>query len=344
MDGSSDEDPDLAEAGAPAATPTATPAASAAGAALPPTAAVVVGTSAAAPAPPPPPPPPLAPAPAPAPAGPAAAPRPPRNEQPLQDLTAPCWAGLDDLDLLAEFKSDCPTLRVVPKAARAVAADVTEELCKALLRAGDGTLEERRAWKLLLLRERLLFLAPLRLTSGRRRNTEERLDLGRLVRSRASALLRGEWEDLLADARATSSSLTRSRTRSGPGKQDESYLADAVVRKVLADEHSRAAALLASPGLAPLTEETAAKLQQLLQPSTAPALAHTERPTEAPPAPFSRKTAKQALRSSPKGSGAAVGGGRFEHWRVVLASPTALAAYHEVLFRVATGRVPEDAA
>ena len=109
---------------------------------------------------------------------------------------------------------------------------------------------------------------------------------------------------MLADARATSTSLTRSRARGGIGKRDESYLADAVVRKVLADEHSRAAALLTSPGLAPLTGETAEKLQSLLQPSEAPALAPTERPAETPAAPFSRKTAKQALRSSPKGDGA----------------------------------------
>ena len=106
--------------------------------------------------------------------------------------------------------------------------------------------------------------------------------------------------------------------------RDESYLADAVVRKVLANEYSRAAALLASPGLAPLTAETAGKLQTLLQPRPTPALEHAERATETPETSFSRKVTKQALRSSPKGSGAAVGGGRFEHWRVVLASPSAL--------------------
>ena len=40
----------------------------------------------------------------------------------------------------------------------------------------------------------------------------------------------------------------------------------------------------------------------------------------------------------------ALGGGRWEHWRVVLASPTALTALHEVLLRVADGNLPESAA
>ena len=50
----------------------------------------------------------------------------------------------------------------------------------------------------------------------------------------------------------------------------------------------------------------------------------------AAPPPFSKKAMKQALRNSPKGSGAAVGGARWEHWCVVLASTDALTALHEV--------------
>ena len=73
--------------------------------------------------------------------------------------------------------------------------------------------------------------------------------------------------------------------------------------------------------------------------------AHPEnRRTHRGTALFSRKDSKQALRSSPKGSGAAVGGGRFEHWRVVLASGIAQAACGETLLRVVSGRVPENAA
>ena len=70
-------------------------------------------------------------------------------------------------------------------------------------------------------------------------------------------------------------------------------------------------------------------------------------PAGAPPAgppPLSYRALKKALKGSPRGSGAAAGGGRFEHWRVVLAEPAALAAFCEVCDRVAEGRVPESAA
>ena len=282
-------------------------------------------------------------APAPAPRAPpaAAAPAP----RPLRDASADCWALLDAVDLLEEFKQDCPTLRYVPAGARTAAADATEELCGAVLRAPERSLAELRAWKLLLLRERLLFFAPLRLGGRRGRREEERLDLGRLVRERVGALQRGDWAHLLAEARASATGLAKSRARAGAGEKDESYLADEVCRKALAAEYSRAVALLASPGLAPLTEETAQKLGDLLHPPDRPREALATRPRfGAAPALWSRKETKRALRSTPKGGGAAVGGGRWEHWRVVLAAPAALAALHEVLQRLATGNLPEEVA
>ena len=190
-----------------------------------------------------------------APAAPAAGPRVPR---PLRDFAAPCWAELDAVDLLEEFALDCPTPRYVPKGARAAAADATEDLCRAVLHTRPETVEEERAWKLLLLRERLLFWAPLGFSSGRgRRAEEERLDLGRLVRERVGALLRGEWSALLTEARASARKLAKQRHANKTTHKDEGYLADEACRKVLAEEYSRAAALLASPGLTPQTAETA---------------------------------------------------------------------------------------
>ena len=264
--------------------------------------------------------------------------------QPLRDFTAPCWAELDTVDLLEEFALDCPTLRYVPKGARAAAADATEELCRAVLHANLGTVDEERAWKLLLLRERLLFWAPL--SSSRHQGRvveEERLDLARLVRERVGALVRGEWTTLLTEARVSGRKLAKRRHVAKATQKDEGYLADEVCRKVLAEEYSRAAALLASPGLAPQTSETADSLQELLQPRVSPLLASAARPGEAP-ALFNRKATRQALRNTPKGSGAALGGGRWEHWRVVFTSSTATSALHEVLLRVAGGNVPESAA
>ena len=96
-----------------------------------------------------------------------------------------------------------------------------------MLRSPEGTPEEERAWKLLLLRKRLLFAAPLRLTEPRGRTSNEaRLDLGRLVRERAGALLRGDWAELLAETRATAKALAGSRERRGATARDESHLAE----------------------------------------------------------------------------------------------------------------------
>jgi len=269
--------------------------------------------------------------------------------RPLHDYNAPCWASLDGVDLAEEFKLDCPTLRSVPGSARKTAADTTLELCSAALLAPPGTRAEERAWKLLLLRERLLFAAPLRFPQqgrARRRGAqEERLDLGGLVRERCGALLRGDWADLLEERRASARALAKHRRENATEARDEAYLADEVVRKAQVQEYSRAAALLQSPGLAPLTSETAGALQALLQPRDAPALA--PRPPRAGRDNgdlFSRKDAKQALRATPRGSGAALGGGRWEHWRCVLSSPSAVTAFHEVLLRVASAKLPASAA
>ena len=167
----------------------------------------------------------------------------------------------------------------------------------------------------------------LRLGSGRRARggtQQERLDLGRLVRERCAKLTRGEWRDLLADSRASAKALADSRRRrSSHSAPDSSHLADEVCRKALAEEYSRAAALLSSPGFAPPTPETAHLLQDLLQPQAAPPLASLPRPGPAP-APFACKLTKRLLHSTPKGSGAALGGARWDHLRVVLASEIAV--------------------
>ena len=162
---------------------------------------------------PPPPPPPLSAAPTDAASvGAGASARPVRPLLPLSDFSASCWAVLDNVDLQFEFALDCPTVRFVPKAARTTVADATEELLRITLRAERSTLNEVRAWKLLLLRERLLFWAPLRLGEGRRRGRgADLLDLARLVRERVGRLLRGDWESLLSESRASGEALAARR-------------------------------------------------------------------------------------------------------------------------------------
>ena len=53
---------------------------------------------------------------------------------------------------------------------------------------------------------------------------------------------------------------------------------------------------------------------------------------------------RKALKTAPKGSGAAVGGARFEHWVPVLSSPGAFGALHKVCQRLSDAAVPESAA
>ena len=68
--------------------------------------------------------------------------------------------------------------------------------------------------------------------------------------------LTAEWAELLAQARSSAKSLAKSRATARTAPKDEHHLADEVCRKAQAREYSRAAALLASPGLAPPTAET----------------------------------------------------------------------------------------
>ena len=149
---------------------------------------------------------------------------------------------------------------------------------------------------MLLLRERLLFWAPLNLNEGRRTYREtERIDLARLVRMRVGCLLQGDWQALLAKSHATAAELRRKRKDSLTVQRDESYLADAVLRKAMSEEYLRAVALLASPGLAAPNEETITRFQELLQPKTGVALAPQTRPGPGPPL-FSAKLPRSLLR------------------------------------------------
>ena len=94
-----------------------------------------------------------------------------------------------------------------------------------------------------------------------------------------------------------------------------------------------------------MASETAGELQKLLQPREAPTLAplvqgagreHREL--------FTRKDAKKALRATPRGSSVVLGGGRWEHWRCVLSSPSGVTAFYEVLLRMASAQLPASAA
>ena len=264
--------------------------------------------------------------------------------QPLRDFSSPCWDFLDTVDVSEEFKVDVPTFRHIPGGAREAFVQASAELCNAVLRAPVGSVCEDRAWKLLLLRERLLLSAPLRHAKrGRRLQELEQGAKARLVRERIAAFHRGGWQQLLQAAGESGRTLARAR-RADPSERDQSSVADEVVRKVLAEEYSKAAALLSSPGLAPPTPETAGLLQDLIQPGPRRPPPDSRSEVVGEQELFSEQTFRKILKSSPRGRGAAVGGGRFEHWKCMTYSPGGLAALHLVCERLAQGRVPASAA
>ena len=108
-----------------------------------------------------------------------------QNTQAAWALAFPSEVGLgilDEIDVKAEFARDCPTLRYVPNKAKVAVVNATSAMCQAINDAPDGSLAERRGWKLLLLRERLLLHAPPVSKKAKAHN----IDLAKLVRDRAS--------------------------------------------------------------------------------------------------------------------------------------------------------------
>ena len=67
---------------------------------------------------------------------------------------------------------------------------------------------------------------------------------------------------LLRDCHASAESLAARRKDLQLTHADNSYLADAVLRKAASEEYSRALSLLAGPGT--LTNDTAVRVQELL--------------------------------------------------------------------------------
>ena len=147
------------------------------------------------------------------------------------DPAAECWRILDDLDLPTLFADECPTFRYVPNGAKKALADVTESLVKFVLAAPRGTQLETRAWKLLLLRERMLLMAPLRPEKQRVR-ADAKLDKAREIRERVGKFQRGEWIPLLDECACTAAEWRRRRQRCTTAR-DETSLADEVVRKAM---------------------------------------------------------------------------------------------------------------
>ena len=174
---------------------------------------------------------------------------------------------------------------------------------------GRGPAEEERALKLLLLLHRLTLWAP-RGNQGRGRRgpygrTEQQ---GRLVADRIAAAWRGDWEQLLADARHRGEEALGRRTG---GRLEGEALAREVLRRTALREYSKAASLLGSPGMAAPTATVEAKLEELLEKRPAPRQPPAR--GRGPGPGVSRKHFREALRRASKVAGPGPSGSRGAH-------------------------------
>jgi len=175
---------------------------------------------------------------------------------------------LDFVGLAEEFLLDVPTLREVPRRAQSQLAALTKGVCDALEEAGRATAEEERALKLLLLLHRLTLWAPRGAQARGRRGPNGRAEQqGEMVCNRIAAAWRGEWEQLLEEARQRGMEALGRRTG---GRLEGEALAREVLRRAALREYSKAASLLGSPGMAAPTPAVEATLQTLLEQRATP--------------------------------------------------------------------------
>ena len=109
------------------------------------------------------------------------------------------WASLDEIDLAMELRQRVPCLKAVPKFLRSGVRAAYRLALDAMQRAyrhGGTEVCRVRAWKLLMLVSRAILHKRL----GEPTLPKE------LLLERADRFQRGEWRDLLAEARACSSS------------------------------------------------------------------------------------------------------------------------------------------
>ena len=205
--------------------------------------------------------------------------------------------------------------------------------------AGRGTAHEVRGWKLTLLFHRLTLWAPRGAQArGRRGPNGRSSQQSELVHDRISAAWRGEWEQLLEDARVRGA---EARARRTGGRLEGEALAREVLRRAALKEFAKAASLLGSPWMAAPTPAVEEALRGLLEQRPAPRVPPAR---GAGPGPgVSRKHFREALRRASRVSGPGPSGSRAAHWAVVLRSPAALDSLALLADRVAAADLPEEA-
>ena len=241
---------------------------------------------------------------------------------------------MDAVDLASEFELNVATLQVCPAGMRGRYAHamrvVLEEISISVQQ--EDAVGEARAWKAFGLLSRMLLHKPV---GGK-------IEAGEL-RARFDAFARGDWSDLLAAARQ---STTRERqSQSGTSTSSAGDLAQRACDKVRLEECTRARQILTASPLAPGNAET---LNELSDPQKRPPRALAPIPPEvlqfesasAVAIPF--KLFVSCLRSAPRGSSGGPGSTTYEHLKVALDDEDTAALLHKACERLARAHAPVD--
>ena len=130
---------------------------------------------------------------------------------------------------------------------------------------------------------------------------------------RIAAAWRGEWEQLLEEARQRGAEAAQRRTG---GRLEGEALAREVLRRTALREYSKAASLLGSPGMAAPTPAVEEVLEGLLEKRDEPRVPPGR--GSGPGPGVSRKHLREALRRASRVAGPGPSGSRAAHWAVLL--------------------------
>ena len=198
---------------------------------------------------------------------------------------------------------------------------------------------------------KLLFLLPRHVLQPNSCQADNNNSLSRA--QRFELFLQRRWDELLSTTPVASSSGGDSQicnTNESPASfaaEDEGSISlserlqSAIIRKVRHGEISRAASMLTSSGIAPLTDKTIEKLCAKY-PKASSALDYIS--ISSASLQVSPRSIKNALKSAPRGSSPGCDGWRFEHLRILLHDDAAIELLTRACNLFLDGSIPSDVA
>ena len=254
---------------------------------------------------------------------------------------ASSWQALDEIDLGAELRRRVLCIQSPPAflrgRLRVLYHSVLKELHAAYQMPGDaGALQQKRAWKLLVLMWRMI----LHRTASSGQTGKDELD------SRRAKFEAGAWSDLLHACRSAAQRRGHQRRELDPQQALEQALdrATALIRQ---GALSKARQVLSSRGLAPGNATTLAELTDPVRRPPSPTMqmppaAHDFRP--AAPLTLNRRIWADCVRGAPKGSSSSLSGATFELLKLALDDEATLDLQATVAEQYAGGNIPTSIA